>query len=113
MDLPSDHARLIAAVADELLQVRQGLQAAEGLVGDLARLVPAEDRSRVLIRAQGLDALIQTVEALSGVLSELSAGVQPSDAVEGVRLADLAGRLRPAGGDASSPVAVSGEILLF
>ena len=93
MSLPSDHARLLEAVADELAQVRQQLDGVETLVGDLTRHAPSQDRPRVLTEAQSLDVLIQRVEALSGVLRSLGAGVTPARAVAGVTLTDLAARL--------------------
>lgn len=113
MSLPSDHTRLLAAVADELAQVRQRLGGVETLVGDLTRHAPPQDRPRVLTEAQDLDVLIQQVEALSGVLRRLGAGATPVRAVEGVTLADLAARLSLAEGEPSASSANAGDLLLF
>ena len=99
MSLPSDHARLLEAVADELAQVRQQLDGVETLVGDLTRHAPSQDRPRVL--------------ALSGVLRSLGAGVTPARAVAGVTLTDLAARLSLAEGEPTAPAANAGDLLLF
>ena len=113
MSLPSDHARLLEAVADELAQVRQQLDGVETLVGDLTRHAPSQDRPRVLTEAQSLDVLIQRVEALSGVLRSLGGGVAPARAVAGVTLTDLAARLSLAEGEPTAPAANAGDLLLF
>jgi len=113
MSLPSDHARLLEAVADELAQVRQQLDGVETLVGDLTRHAPSQDRPRILTEAQSLDVLIQRVEALSGVLRSLGAGVTPARAVAGVTLTDLAARLNPVDGEPPAPAANAGDLLLF
>lgn len=113
MTLPSDYARLLEAVADELAQVRQELGGVETLVGDLTRHAPSQDRPRVLTEAQSLDVLIQRVEALSGVLRNLGAGVAPARAVAGVTLTDLAARLNPVDGEPQAPTANAGDLLLF
>ena len=63
-----EHARLLVAVADELMRVRRDVDGVEALVGDLVRHAPAQDRPAALIQAQALDALNQRLEALSGVL---------------------------------------------
>ena len=113
MNLPSDHARLLEAVADELAQVRQELDGVETLVGDLTRHAPSQDRPRILTEAQSLDVLIQKVEALSGVLRSLGAGVAPARADAGVTLTDLAARLNLAEGESTVPAANAGDLLLF
>lgn len=113
MSLPSDHARLLEAVADELAQVRQELGGVEILVGDLTRHAPSQHRPRVLTEAQSLDVLIQRVEALSGVLRSLGAGVTPARAVAVVTLTDLAARLSLAEGEPTAPTANAGDLLLF
>ena len=114
MSLPSDHARLLEAVADELAQVRQELDGVETLVGDLTRHAPSQDRPRILTEAQSLDVLIQRVEALSGVLRMLGGGASPSEAVSRLSLADMAGRLRPAAGEQrQAATADAGDLMLF
>ncbi|WP_312598705.1 hypothetical protein [Brevundimonas sp.] len=114
MSAPSDHADLLAAVADELMLARQGVDGIETLVSDLVRRAPPDERSNALTQAQALDALTQQIEALSGVLRRLSGGASPSDAVSQVSLADMAGRLRPPAGR-NRPIsgADAGDLMLF
>ena len=114
MSAPSDHADLLAAVSDELMRVRQGVDGIEALVGDLVRHAPPDERSHALTQAQALDALTQRVEALSGVLRMLSGGASPSEAVSRLSLADMAGRLRPAAGEhRPASTADAGDLMLF
>ena len=109
-----EHARLLVAVADELMRVRRDVDGVEALLSDLVRHAPAQDRPAALIQAQALDALNQRLEALSGVLRRLGAGAGPAEAVSRLPLADLAGRLRPAADAASPSNAVdAGDLTLF
>ncbi|WP_292021958.1 MULTISPECIES: hypothetical protein [unclassified Brevundimonas] len=114
MSAPPEHADLLAAVADELMLVRQGIDGIEALVSDLVRRALPEERSNALTQAQALDALTQRVEALSSVLRMLSGGASPSEAVSRLSLADMAGRLRPAAGE-HRPIsnADDGDLMLF
>lgn len=109
-----EHARLLVAVADELMRVRRDVDGVEALVGDLVRHAPAQDRPAALIQAQALDALNQRLEALSGVLRSLGDGASPAEAVSRLPLADMAGRLRPAADAAPTSNAVNaGDLTLF
>jgi hypothetical protein len=113
MSAPTEHAQLLAAVADELMRVREGMDAVEGLVSVLVRRAPANERAEALAEAQALDALSQRLEALSGVLRMVGAGVTPDEAVSRLTLADMAGRLRPAAGVKASAPPASGDLMLF
>ena len=114
MHAPPEHAELLVAVADELTRVREGIDHVEALVSRLVRRAPAEDRAEALTEAQALDALTQRLEALSGVLRMLGGGASLSEAVSRLSLADMAGRLRPAAGEApSAPSADAGDLMLF
>lgn len=113
MSAPSEHAELLAAVADELVGVREGMHDVEALVSRLVRLAAAEDRPATLTQAQALDALTQRMEALSGVLRKLSGGASPAEAVSGVALTDMAGRLRPMADEATSSAVMPGDLALF
>jgi hypothetical protein len=113
MSAPPEHADLLAAVADELMLVREGIDGIEALVSDLVRRAPPEERPNALTQAQALDALTQRLEALSGVLRMLGGGASPSEAVSRLSLADMAGRLRPAAGEhrheAAEVIGAAGE----
>ena len=50
---------------------------------------------------------------MSGVLRMLSGGASPAEAVSRLALADMAGRLRPAASEATSPPAPTGDLTLF
>jgi hypothetical protein len=114
MGVPTDHAALLTAVADELMLVREDIEGIETLVGDLVRRAPPEERSNALTQAQALDALIQHVETLSGLLRMLGGGASPSDAVSRLSLSDVAGRLRPdAGEHRPASAADAGDLTLF
>ena len=114
MSAPPEHADLLAAVADELMLVREGIDGIEALVRDLVRRAPPEERPNALTQAQALDALTQRLEALSGVLRMLGGGASPSEAVSRLSLADMAGRLRPAAGEhRPASTADAGDLMLF
>jgi hypothetical protein len=111
MALAPDQARLLAAVADELVRARAEVEAVEALVARLVRHAPAADRPAALVQAQGLDALNQNLDSLAAVLRALGQGADPDQAVDPVALADLAARLRPAGD--RPPTADPGDLILF
>lgn len=117
MSAPPEHAPLLAAVADELMRVREGIDGVEALVSGLVRRAAPEERAEILGEAQALDALTQRLEALAGVLRMLGGGASPAEAVNRLALADMAGRLRPAAGMASgspsAPSSESGDLTLF
>lgn len=113
MSAPPEHAELLAAVADELMRVREGIDGVEALVSVLVRRAPAKERAEALIEAQALDALTQRLEALSGVLRMLGGGATSAEAVGRLALADMAGRLRPAAGVPASAPPASGDLMLF
>ena len=50
MSAPPEHADLLAAVADELMLVREGIDGIEALVSDLVRRAPLEERPNALDR---------------------------------------------------------------
>ena len=113
MSAPPEHAELLAAVADELMRVREGIDAVEAMVSVLVRRAPPGERAEALTDAQALDALTQRLEALSGVLRMLGGGATPAEAVSRLALADMAGRLRPAAGVQASVPPASGDLMLF
>ena len=113
MHAPPEHAQLLAAVADELMRVREGIDHVEALVSRLVRRAPPEDRVEALTEAQALDALTQRLEALSGVLRMLGGGATPAESVSRISLADMAVRLRPAAGVQTAGASDSGDLMLF
>lgn len=114
MHAPPEHAELLAAVADELMRVREGIDHVEALVSRLVRQAPKEDRAEAFTEAQALDALTQRLEALSNVLRMLGDGATPAESISTISLADMAVRLRPAAGvgQAAAPQD-SGDLMLF
>ncbi|OGN49278.1 MAG: hypothetical protein A2352_08165 [Caulobacterales bacterium RIFOXYB1_FULL_67_16] len=113
MHAPPEHALLLAAIADELTGVREGIDHVEALVSRLVRRAPPEDRAEALTEAQALDALTQRLEALAGVLRMLGNGATPAESVSRISLADMAGRLRPAAGVQTSAAQDAGDLMLF
>lgn len=106
---------LLAALAAEIGDVRAGVDRMSTLVSDLVRRLPAEDRAEALTDAQALDALIQRLDAVAGVLHGLSDGQTSADAVSSVLLADVAVRLKGGmpGHAPARPPAPSGDLQLF
>lgn len=113
MSAPPEHAELLAAVADELMGVREGIDHVEALVSRLVPLAAEKDKAEALTDAQSLDALTQRLEALAGVLRMISGGASPAESVARLGLADMASRLRPAAGMQPAAPAPSGDVMLF
>ena len=109
--MAADAPSLLAALAGEIGDVRSGVERVSGLLTDLVRRLPVEHRAEALTDAQALDALIQRLDAVSGVLNGLAEGKSSADAVSGVLLADVAERLQ--GATSARPSAVSGDLMLF
>jgi hypothetical protein len=114
-----DTKGLLTAVAAELADIRAGVDEAGGLVSELLRLAPPEQRLTYLTRMQAFDVLSQRVDALSGLAGALAADQPMDTALAALPLAEMADRLRelsfrvkPAT-SASAPAAVSGDLLLF
>ncbi|WP_312065347.1 hypothetical protein [Brevundimonas sp.] len=114
-----DAKGLLAAVAAELADIRAGVDEAGGLVSELLRLAPAEQRLTFLTRMQAFDVLSQRVDALSGLAGALAADQPMDTALAALPLAEMADRLRemsfrvkPSACEAV-PAAVAGDLLLF
>ena len=114
-----DTKGLLTAVAAELADIRAGVDEAGGLVSELLRLAPPEQRLTYLTRMQAFDVLSQRVDALSGLAGALAADQPMDTALAALPLAEMADRLRelsfrvkPAT-SASAPAVVSGDLLLF
>ncbi len=114
-----DAKGLLAAVAAELADIRAGVDEAGGLVSELLRLAPVEQRLTFLTRMQAFDVLSQRVDALSGLAGALAADQPMDTALAALPLAEMADRLRemsfrvkPSACEAA-PAAVAGDLLLF
>ena len=113
-----DAKGLLSAVAAELDDIRAGVDEAGGLVSELLRLAPAEQRLTFLTRMQAFDVLSQRVDALAGLASALSEDQPMDTALAALPLAEMADRLRELsvrGRPLSdpAPAAVAGDLLLF
>ena len=115
-----DAKGLLSAVAAELADIRAGVDEAGGLVSELLRLAPPEQRLSFLTRTQAFDVLSQRVDALSGLAAALAEDQPMDTALAALPLAEMADRLRelsfrvkPTAAPAPTPVAVSGDLLLF
>ena len=113
-----DTKGLLSAVAAELADIRAGVDEAGGLVSELLRLAPPEQRLTYLTRMQAFDVLSQRVDALSGLAGALAADQPMDTALAALPLAEMADRLReltfrvkPSSSVASA--AASGDLLLF
>ncbi|WP_295709930.1 hypothetical protein, partial [uncultured Brevundimonas sp.] len=115
--MPAADAALLNAVADELEDLRAGVDAISHLLGDLVRRVPPAERLEVMSDAQRLDEITQRLQALSGLARAVAAGEPPELAVAAIPLSDMAQRLRPAvrrpADDAAPDPAASGDLQLF
>jgi hypothetical protein len=109
----SADARFLAALADELARGRVMAEA-------LAPLLPgasSADRHDAVVRAQGLDLLVQHLDALAAMAARVADGDAPRDAVVAAPLGGLVERMRAAidGQSVSTTAqpASSGDLLLF
>ena len=114
-----DAKGLLAAVAAELADIRAGVDEAGGLVSELLRLAPPEQRLTFLTRMQAFDVLSQRVDALSGLAGALAADQPMDTALAALPLAEMADRLREMSfrvrlsASEVAPAAVAGDLLLF
>ena len=114
-----DTKGLLAAVAAELADIRAGVDEAGGLVSELLKLAPSDQRLSFLTRTQAFDVLSQRVDALSGLAAALAADQPMDTALAALPLAEMAERLRETSlrvfDRAAEPVrpAPAGDLLLF
>jgi hypothetical protein len=114
-----DAKGLLAAVAAELADIRAGVDEAGGLVSELLRLAPPEQRLTFLTRMQAFDVLSQRVDALSGLAGALAADQPMDTALAALPLAEMADRLREMScrvkpsASGAAPAAMAGDLLLF
>lgn len=89
-----DTKGLLTAVAAELADIRAGVDEAGGLVSELLKLAPPEQRLTFLTRMQVFDVLSQRVDALSGLAGALAVDQPMDTALAALPLAEMAERLR-------------------
>ncbi|QYF86182.1 hypothetical protein [Brevundimonas sp. PAMC22021] len=111
--MPAADPALLCAVADELEDLRAGVDAISHLLSDLVRRVPPAERLEVMSDAQRLDEITQRLQALSGLARAVAAGEAPEAAVAAIPLADMAQRLRPALSRQADQGAAAGDLQLF
>jgi hypothetical protein len=106
----------VSTEVDDLLATGDRLQS---LVGDLVDKSGTAISTHVLVEAQGLDAMVQRLSALSAFLQALSPAVpahwiiDPTAAAQGLSLADSARRFACRVEEHTSGKITSGEIDLF
>ena len=106
------HQALLSGVAEELADVRAGIESLSGLVSDLATHCPADLRGQALVRAQAFDEIIQRMEGLGGLIAALGVGISAETALKALTLTDLSRRLaRNSTAPTDAPVA--GDLMLF
>jgi hypothetical protein len=106
-----DHM-LLAAVSDELAEIRGQVDDLSGLTSDLILHCPAEKRGAALARIQDFDLLIQRLDGLTGLAAALGAGVPIETALHALTLSDQFNRLSTGLSNASAGTA-SGDLMLF
>jgi hypothetical protein len=111
--MPAADPALLSAVADELEDLRAGVDAISHLLGDLVRRVPPTEQLEVMSDAQRLDEITQRLQALSNLARAVAAGEAPDSAVAAIPLADLAQRLRPTLGARADQAGPAGDLQLF
>ena len=113
---PSQTRALFSGLSAELAGMMETVEGLSSLVAEHARQTPADRRSGVLVKAQAIDDLHQTLDALRGLAGALSGGAAVESALAGIPLAALADRLRDAASPAASgreAAAPSGDLVLF
>lgn len=113
MALPADHAALLRAVADALLQARGRIDGIETMVGELIGQATPENRGPALVQAQALDVMGQEIEALSGILRRLGQGEALDKALDAAPLSDLSARLGAVVGLTRDHAPDTNEVELF
>lgn len=109
----SADARFLAALADELARGRRMAEA----LAPLLSAAPMADAADAMVRAQGLDLLVQHLDALSAMAGRVAQGDDPQEAAAVAPLGDLARRMGAAltgeAASASCDTPPSGDLMLF
>ncbi|MBU1383524.1 MAG: hypothetical protein KKG14_14845 [Alphaproteobacteria bacterium] len=113
---PSQTRALFSSLSAELAAMMETVDGLTAIVTEHARLTPPDRRSDVLVKAQGIDDLHQTLDSLRVLSAALSGGVPIDEALADVRLAALAQRLQSAvtaTHGRPAPAARSGDFVMF
>ncbi|MDY6923136.1 MAG: hypothetical protein SWI22_04135 [Pseudomonadota bacterium] len=113
---PSQTRALFSGLSAELAAMMETVDGLTALVTEHARLTPPDRRSGVLVKAQAIDDLHQTLDSLRALSAALSGGAAVEDALADLPLAALAGRLQSAVApttDRYAPAASSGDFVMF
>ncbi|MFN3932432.1 MAG: hypothetical protein ACK4JY_11855 [Brevundimonas sp.] len=113
---PSQTRALFSGLSTELAAMMETVDGLTDLVTEHARLTPPDLRSGVLVKAQAIDDLHQTLDALRALSGALSSGAPVEDALADLPLAALAGRLQSAVTPTLTrltPATQSGDFVLF
>ena len=106
-------ARFLAALSEELAHGRAMAEA----LAPLLSAAPSADRHEAVVRAQGLDMLVQHLDALAAMTARVAEGDSPRAAVVAAPLGGLVERMRAAleGEAVSSPShpPPAGDLMLF
>lgn len=114
--IPSQIRALFSGLSAELAAMMETVEGLSEIIAEHAWQTPGDRRSGVLIKAQGVDDLHQTLDALHALAGALSSGVPVENAVAGIPLSALADRLRSASSRAApGPEAATrpGDLILF
>lgn len=105
---------LFSGLSAELAAMMETVEGLSSLIADHVRQTPADRRSGVLVRAQAVDELHQTLASLRELTGALSTGVPVETALADIPLSALADRLRGAA-LAHDPAAAAraGDLVLF
>ena len=113
---PSQTRALFSGLSAELAAMMETVDGLSSLVADHARQAPADRRSGVMVKAQSVDDLYQTLDALRALAGALSGGAPIEHVLAAVPLSALADRLRAVSIPGSpGPAAATGpgDLVLF
>lgn len=109
----SDTRALFSALAAELAGMMETVEGLSSLAAEHARQTPADRRSAVLVKAQAIDDLHQTLDSLRAFAGALSSGLPIQNALAGIPLSDLADRLQGRARATHETPGRSGDLVLF
>ncbi|HYC73383.1 hypothetical protein [Brevundimonas sp.] len=113
---PQQTRALFSGLSAELGSMMETVEGLSSLVSEHARQAPADRRSGVLVKAQAIDDLHQTLDSIRRMAGALSGGVTIETALADIPLSALAARLQSAalsvapGREGAIP---SGDLVLF